>query len=202
MDLRWYVARTKPLAEYAAADDLVHADLEVLAPRVRSHRPRPGRQDEPLFPGYLFVRCDLQEHWASIHRSPHIWGLLRFDREPCPVPDDVVAGVAERVDALNGSGGIWARFREGESVRVLSASTSALAQVVEAQKSAGARVRVLMEFMGRLVTAEVRPDKLRRVSVDDPLLLRQRRAARRTRGGGRWVQGFGPSVALAVPAAG
>ena len=45
MDLRWYVARTKPLAEYAAADDLVHADLEVLAPRVRSDRPRPGRQD-------------------------------------------------------------------------------------------------------------------------------------------------------------
>ena len=57
----WYCARTKPKHEHIAAAGVVsRLDLEVVCPRLRVERPtRRGvvRLLEPLFPGYLFVRC-------------------------------------------------------------------------------------------------------------------------------------------------
>ncbi|MCE2463810.1 MAG: transcription termination/antitermination NusG family protein [Dehalococcoidia bacterium] len=58
MALKWYVARTRPLAEYAARDHLETAGLEVFMPCARTCTPRLGHEDMPLFPGYLFLRYD------------------------------------------------------------------------------------------------------------------------------------------------
>ena len=73
-------------------------------------------------------------------------------------------------------------------VNVVSGAIENLAQVVEDTRSPTARVRVLMEFMGSWVSAQVPLESIRSTESDpkDNNLAR-----RRTRGKGRWVRGFG-----------
>jgi hypothetical protein len=107
------------------------------------------------------------------------------------LPNDVVETLAEQVSTLNQSGGVWTRYRQGEQVRVRSGLTDTLARVVEEPRSPRARVRVLMEFMGQLVQADVSADRIERVPDDDAQLTRRRNSMRRTRGRGRWIGGRG-----------
>jgi len=193
MALAWYVARTRPLAEYWARDHLEARGIECFLPAVCALSPRRGRKDAPLFPGYLFTRYDLEEQGELLLRQvPQVLGLVQFGGVVPPVPDEVMADLTIRVKEINMTGGLCTRFRAGERVWVIYGATETLADVVEKPKSAQARVRVLLEFMGRLVPAQVPRQSLRPASMDEATMNERRRAPRRTRGRGRWIQGFGP----------
>lgn len=80
MTHKWYVARTKALAEYTARDRLGTAGCEVFLPCVGTVRPRRGHKDAPLFPGYLFLHYDLdQMGWQPLGQVPQLVGLVAFD---------------------------------------------------------------------------------------------------------------------------
>jgi hypothetical protein len=102
-----------------------------------------------------------------------------------------MAGLMERWETINRQGGVLRRFPPGEKVRIVSGNLQGLAQVVEEAKSPQARAKVLLQFMGRLVQAEVPWESLRPLG-DQP--AERTRIPRRTRGGGRWIRGFGPGV--------
>ena len=192
MSQRWYLIHTKPNSEYLAAASLEGEGFEYFFPCVNTPRPRPGHTDVPLFPGYLFMRYDSEEQdWPSVHRLPGIWGWVYFDGVAPLVPNEVIADLAKRVAMINQGGGLWKRFRPGELVRVVSGPTDCLAEVIEEPDSPESRVKVLMEFLGRKVSAKVPWFDLRptREGVE---LATIRRGRRRTRGRRRWVRGFGP----------
>ncbi len=200
MAQRWYVARTKPNSESAAARTLEREGLEFFLPRVETPRPSVRRVTIPLFPGYIFVRYDLDEtDGARVRGLPGIIGLLHFDGLVPAVPDAVVDELAARVNRTNETGGLWTRFREGDTVRVVTAKMDTLGRVLEEPKSPEARVRVLLEFMGDLVQAKVPWNSLQRAKALEE--FGKPRRTRRTRGGGRWVRGFGPEAALNLASA-
>ena len=176
-------------------DSLAREGYEVFFPRVLSPKPSRSRTDVPLFPGYLFLRCDPDPAvWPSIHQLPGVTGWVRFGGVVPKVPDEVVSGLANRVQTINEGGGLWTRFRAGNQVRVVSGAMDNLAEVVEDSKSAESRVKVLMQFLGRQVTTEVPWHTLRRTQQGASVIGRAG-SVRRTRGGGRWVRGFGPRAA-------
>ena len=74
--LAWYCARTKPKHEQiAAANVRKRLNLEVFHPQLRIERAtRRGvvRVIEPLFPGYIFVRCAIEEKLNEIQRTPDL----------------------------------------------------------------------------------------------------------------------------------
>jgi transcriptional antiterminator RfaH len=199
MALRWYVARTKALAEYTARDRLETAGCEVFLPCVGAVRPRRGHQDAPLFSGYLFLHYDLdQMGWQLLNQVPQLVGLVAFDGVVCLVPDEVIAELVERVEAINRSGGLWTHFHVGDRVRVASGPLESFAKVVTEAKAPRDRVRVLLEFLGRLVYAEVPWKDVQPVGVGDGVSSEQStkykngRRLRRTRGRGRYIKGVGP----------
>jgi transcription antitermination factor NusG len=131
------------------------------------------------------------EGLPSFRRVHRITGWVRFGGEiPC-LADEVVAELMERWETINRQGGALRRFPPGEKVRIVSGSLQGLAQVVEEAKSPQARAKVLLQFMGRLVHAQVPWESLRPLD-DQPVDIT--RIPRRTRGGGRWIRGFGPSA--------
>lgn len=198
MALRWYAARTKPLAEYTARERLEAAGLEVLLPCGPSRAPRPGHQDTPLFPGYLFIRYDLEERgWDQLHRVPQLLGLVAFEGMVPSVPDEVIYQLARLIEAMNGTNELWNRFHPGQRVRVTLGPTESLAEVVEEAKSPQARVRVLVEFLGRLVEARIPWRDVQPMGADGFLRNWNSRAPRRTRGRGRWIRGYGPNASAA-----
>lgn len=196
MALRWYVIRTKPQCEHVAARVLERAGFELFFPRVRTPRPRAGRTETPLFPGYLFLHYDVDKQgWPSVRQHPGILGLVRFNGVVPPVPEDVVSGLARRVQEINREGGLWTRFRPGEMVRVVFGKIDSHAEVIDEPRSPEDRVRVLVEFMGRLVPAQVPWMSLNAAPVDTDS-GQNRPGHRRTRGRGRWIRGFGPKAAV------
>ena len=197
MDRRWYLIRTKPRSEYRAAAALSREGSETFFPRVRRPRPQGGYSEGPLFPGYLFIRYDWSRgQGASVGQLPGIFGWVRFDGVLIPVPDEVISTLACRLEAIDEEGGLWTRFQPGDRVRVSSGNLEGLARVLEEPKSPHSRVRILLEFMGGLVPTKVPVHTLQPLGQSAPANNYCR--PRRTRGGGRWVRGFGPQAALTV----
>ena len=192
----WYVVRTKPRSEYRAAAALEREDFKIFLPLIRMPRSRGGYTVAPLFPGYIFLRHDWEnQEWPSVRMLPGIIGWLRLGGVVPPVPGEVVTELVRRSEAINQSGGLWTRFRRGQRVRVVSDKIDALAQVLEEPRSPRDRVRVLLQFMGRMAPAQVPWDHLQAVQETEHLDYTDQ-ARRRTRGGGRWIKGFGPRAAV------
>ena len=190
MGLRWYVVRTEPRAEFLAADELGRAGYEIFFPWFKASRPKLGRANVPLFPGYLFIRCDRESGvWPAFRSSQRIAGWVNFGGEIPSIPDEVVAELTDRWESINAEGGLIRRFTPGEKVRIVSGNFQGLAEIVEDSRSPQARAKVLLQFMGRLVQAQVPCDLLESVEIPP---VQEQRIPRRTRGKGRWVQGFGP----------
>lgn len=189
MGARWYVIRTQTRADHLAADELSRGGFEVFSPRVKGLTSRPGDCEGPLFPGYLFLHCDLERDSLPSFRTTHrVIGWLRFGNDIAWIPDQVVDEIRKRSETFNREGGFRRRFHPGEMVRVVSGAMRGLAEVVEDSKSVQSKVRVLLEFMGRSVLTQVSGFDLQ--PIDDHSWAK-RRSERRTRGKGRWIRGFG-----------
>lgn len=191
MSFQWYLARTKPLCEYKACVALERNGYELFSPLVRTPWRRFGRQDVPLFPGYLFVRRDRNALClAPLNRIEGMIGWVQFDGIAPEVPNEVILELTDRLKLIDRQGGSWKRFQPGDRVRVNSGWIDALGEVLEEPVSPDSRIRVLLEFMGGLVRAHVPCRDLQ--SVDKTLV----RSPRRTRGKGRWVNGYGPRAEI------
>jgi transcriptional antiterminator RfaH len=185
MGFKWYAARTEPRAEFLAANELVRDGFQVCFPLIKALQPRKGHDQDPLFPGYLFLRCDPEiEGWPSFRPAHRLLGWVNFEGDIPSLPDGVVDELQERSAAINRDGGLWRRFRVGELVHVVSGSLECLAEVVKETTSPQARVQVLMGFMGRLVRAQVPWETLQPAGDQ---LKRTPRLERRTRGRGRLI---------------
>ncbi len=197
MALNWYVVRTKPRSEYIAANVLGVEGYEHFFPRIQAAQKRSGREEIPLFPGYLFVRCDVDRgQWPAIGLLPGVLGWVRFDGVASSIADDIVDELARRVESINDNGGLWIRYKPGQKVRVVSGQFESLAQVAEEPTSSDSKVRVLLEFMGQLVSAEVPWSDLH-IAPEDSLGDANHGGRRRTRGKGRWIRNRG-SEAIAL----
>jgi transcription antitermination factor NusG len=189
---KWYIVRTEPQADFLAASELLNAGFEVFSPRVKAHQARSLPHVAPLFPGYLFLKWDLEgEGKPSFHGVPHVAGWVNFEGVVPAVPDEVISELARRIEHINNDGGLWRRFQAGDRVRVVAGKLEGLGEVVEATNSPQSRVRVLMQFMGRLVSAQVPWNNL------EPLPERPQERSkppRRTRGHGRWIRSAQPAL--------
>ncbi len=192
MACRWYIVRTKPRAEHLAAEELGRDGFETFLPRVKRPHNRKSHADTPLFPGYLFLRYELYgDGRSSFQQGHHLLGWVSFGGEVPSVPDEVVAALTNRVDAINSQGGLWRRFKPGDKVFVTSNNIQSFAEVVEEAKSPETRVRILLQFMDRLVSAQVPWRDLQPIEGQpNP----KARAPRRTRGRGRWIRRVGATA--------
>lgn len=191
-NMKWYVIRTEPQADYLAGGELRRAGFEIFSPRVQIVGSKKEGQLTPLFPGYLFLRWDLEDEGKpSFQDAPHVSGWVNFDGVAPPVPDAIVTELADRVETINHEGGLWHRFKVGERVRITSNVVETLGEVVEETKSPQSRAKVLIEFMGRRVTIQVPWGNLKPIEEKPGV---EKRPPRRTRGRGRRIRGFGPQL--------
>jgi transcriptional antiterminator RfaH len=200
MTRKWFVVRTNRNGEYLAATELTGDGLETYSPTIKTTKPRNGHTDSPMFPGYIFVRCDTEINgWPLLRRSGHVLGWVRFGTEVPSIPDEAIEGLRERLTNVNFDGGEWRRYEPGELVQVVSDTVEGLARVVERAKSPQARVKVLLSFMGGFVPAQIPWENLR--PTEKSPSHEPSRQRRRTRGRGRWIQGLSgrtPSTSLAA----
>ena len=188
---RWYVARVTPKNEFKASTEFQSQGLEVYLPTYRSDDSGSGDSVLPLFPGYLFVHLpkDLYDIFA-FRSSGRIIGFLKFDHEMAWLSEEEILELIEYCEGNEGEG-VWNRFRTGQRVLVRTNGWEVAAEVVGEPKAPGNRVRVIVEFMGRMVPTLVPWANLSTVQQDvSPFIGSDKKLPRRTRGHKRWIKSF------------
>lgn len=160
---QWYVVRTKHQREALAAEHLARRGVTSFLPRV-SEPTRSGAGVTPLFPGYLFLRLQLELQFADVIWTPGVYKFVGFGAAPTAVDDAVI----DFLQARTGPHGVVRLRRElsaGEVVRVTRGPFEGLLAIIESPGSVQGRVRVLMELLRRQTRVEMPESILERTSA-------------------------------------
>lgn len=154
----WYCARTKPKHEHIAAAGLItRLGLEVVCPRLRVERPtRRGivRLQEPLFPGYVFVRCVLEDKLDDLRHANGISSVVHFGGRVARVPDEVIDELRRHFEAEEPAV-MEDVLKPGVGVVVASGAFEGMRASVLQTLPARRRVQILLEILGRPTVVEV-----------------------------------------------
>lgn len=154
MTAHWYTLSVKPHKERSVAQLLsLKEELEVFFPslKVTPVNPRAAKV-RPYFPGYLFVRLDLETAGGNaLEWIPGVHGLVRFGGIPATMPEHVVHALRKHLQNLGQQRTEWARpvFRKGERVQIISGPLSGYEAIFEGQLDDQERVRVLLACLNR-----------------------------------------------------
>jgi transcriptional antiterminator RfaH len=173
----WYCARTKPKHEHiAAANVSKNLLLEVFHPRLRMERAtRRGvmRVVEPLFPCYIFIRCVLKTRIHEIRHVAGISSLVHFGQKIPSVPDCAIEELRQCFEAEQPMA-VQDGVVPGAEVTIVDGAFFGFSGMVVRALSAGQRVQILLDFLGRVTLTEVDRKSLklenRRVADLLPLL--------------------------------
>jgi transcriptional antiterminator RfaH len=160
MSKNWYAMRSKPRREDSVWKQMLGHGFETYYPRIRVHPINPrSKKIRAYFPGYLFVRVDLEETGLNVFRwMPHSIGLVSFDNQPAVVPDHLIYTLQKRVGEINEAGGeLFDGLEPGDRVRIAEGPFKGYEAIFDERLPGKERVRVLLELLGneRAVTLEL-----------------------------------------------
>lgn len=162
---QWYCARTQVKREHLAARHLRQLEgVEVFCPRLR-YRKATARGRiwwvEPLFPGYVLARFELETMKRQITYCHGISGLVSFGTEVPAIPDDFVATLKSEVlqhhDPDNDEETMTTSpvIEIGDEVEVADGPLRGMSGEVVQVAPAEERVKILLEFLGQAQVIDI-----------------------------------------------
>ena len=153
----WYVLHTKSRFENVVSTGLLKKSLEVFLPKVQVRSKRRDRKlmiRVPLFPGYVFVKTDLNpsEH-IEIVKTAGAVRLIGNKDGPIAVPDETVDSLRIMV-ATDHPVTTGSRFRKGDRVIVVSGPFTGVSGTFVRYRGHG-RVIVNIEALGQYAGVDV-----------------------------------------------
>jgi len=159
----WYVIRTKPHQERIAHVHLNQLCEETLLPWLKheetsSHHGATGV--EPLFPGYLFARFDLQDRYRAVKFARGVLNIVEFGLQPAEVEDATIDAIKGRLE--DGYVRIAEpSFQEGQVVRIAAGPLAGLEAVFLRAMKKQQRVCVLLNMLGLQTKMTMGIDQIR-----------------------------------------
>ena len=150
MSIHWYVLRSKPNKEKLLWEQLNIREVETFYPQIRVQTVNPrARQVKAYFPGYVFVRVDLDEVGLSILQwMPGAIGFVSYDNQPSMVPDALIPIIKRKVDEINTAGGeLFHELKQGDLVEIQSGPFAGYEAIFDARLPGSERVRVLLKML-------------------------------------------------------
>jgi transcription elongation factor/antiterminator RfaH len=147
---RWYAVHCKPHREMAVAAHLQNQNFTVFLPKreaTRRHARKVEKVMRPFFPGYLFIRLDVQrERWRSINSTFGVVHLVMQNESPAPAPFGVIETLMAACDCQHVLR-VITPLKVGQKIRVIRGPLTDLVGELD-QLSGLDRVRVLLDIMG------------------------------------------------------
>jgi transcription antitermination factor NusG len=151
----WFALQVWSRKEPMIAAQLEGQGFECFLPRfttVRRWSDRTKELEQPLFPGYLFCRFDI-ENRRSLVMCPGVVQILGFGRKPMPLEDREVEAIRQAVCS-----GLprqpWPYLEVGERVRVDQGSLSGLEGILVSLKGHH-RVILSITLLQRSIALEI-----------------------------------------------
>jgi len=147
---RWHVVRTKPRKELLVAAQLRLRDVEVYNPTY--HWKGNGKThvyERAYFPGYLFVRAELDQVGSSaLNWIPGLHGLVQFGGRPAIIAESLMISLRARLCAVEqASDQGLPRWKKGDPVRVTRGPFSGYSALFDERLPGRKRVRVLLALL-------------------------------------------------------
>ncbi|MGC4098835.1 MAG: transcription termination/antitermination NusG family protein [Nitrospira sp.] len=98
--MRWYVLSTKSGREKQAEQNIRRMGVESFLPLLQEQkaiRRRTRTVITPLFPGYLFVRINLSEHYRAVTYARGVRKILAFGATPVAVDSSMIESIKGRM---------------------------------------------------------------------------------------------------------
>jgi transcription elongation factor/antiterminator RfaH len=150
MAFHWYALRSKPRKEDIIWRQCREQGYEVFYPRLRVQPVNPrARKVKAYFPGYLFVRVDLEAIGLSVFQwMPHAIGLVMFGGEPSSVPDNLIHAIKQRVEEIAAAGGeVFDGLKKGDKVLINYGPFEGYEAIFDTRLPGSERVRVLLDLL-------------------------------------------------------
>ena len=183
----WYALYTKPNSERRVAHVLTARGFTAFLPLLAA---LPSERAVPLFPSYLFLRCDLATTGVSaVEWVPGLCRVLCFGGEPAVVPNQAIEMIRAELCRIEEAGGLPRHlFKPGDEVIVEEGPLAGLRGVFQGPLGPAERVHILLRFLGQANRAEVPVSMLRPAGEEYERTAR----CRGTRGKGRRIHYAGP----------
>ena len=98
--MHWYAVSTKPHRENQAELHIKQCGIECFLPLLKENKIiRRTRKTviEPLFPGYLFARFDLDKHCRAVSYATGVRKIVEFGSGPVELDATMIDAIKERV---------------------------------------------------------------------------------------------------------
>ena len=156
MTKSWYCICSKPKQEYKARDNLgdQYGAENIFLPEIRVDKRKKNKSKsltEVLFPNYLFARLGIEQDWSPIKSTPGVLHLVYFgndaERHYPSIHDSIIEDFRRYDESLQHD------YHKGDKVIINTQSFINVEGIVLCPKLE--RVKILMNFLGGAVTAEV-----------------------------------------------
>jgi len=164
----WYAINTKPRNENLVCKLLNTNSLEVYLPMLevsKKRRRKSKEKKEPLFPGYIFVRIDLDKPgWEKIKYTPGVRTIVSYGSRPVTVPEAIIEEIMEQLghNAFAQKNSI--PFKTGDKVQFTSGPFEGLEGIFTGTISGKERVKVLLELLRQPVKVEAEISNLEKAT--------------------------------------
>ncbi|MGH2538311.1 MAG: transcription termination/antitermination protein NusG [Candidatus Promineifilaceae bacterium] len=146
MPAAWYALHVKPHKEQWVDDLLEARRVEHFYPvlQVKPVNPR-SRKQRPYFPGYLFVRVDLEVAGSDAFRwLQGSYGLVEFGGRAPSVPEQMIQAIRQRLCEAQLS---RPTFQAGERVRIVHGPFEGYEAIFDLELTGKDRVQLLLTFL-------------------------------------------------------
>jgi transcriptional antiterminator RfaH len=99
--MNWYAVNTKPHQEYLAELMLQRLGVETFCPQLK-HSKLIGQKrqtvTDPLFPGYIFVRFNLDTQYRAVNYAQGVRNVVAFGHHPAIVNDGLIESIKSKLE--------------------------------------------------------------------------------------------------------
>lgn len=172
----WYCLRCQPRKERIAVMHLQkEMQVDAFAPRISFYKKtETGKKRfvEALFPGYVFVYCDIEECLRFLLSMRGITGVVRYGSVIPSLPDQLITDLIDRFPNQDEPLRInQETFEPGSEITIVEGAFKNLNAVVENYLPAEKRIQILINFLGRdlsltLTSQMVLPVKSKNIRSD------------------------------------
>lgn len=150
MSTHWYAYRSHPGKEELLWSQLLSRGFDGFYPCLRVHPVNPrAKKVRPYFPGYLFLRVDVEAVGISTFQwMPYGTGLVCFGGEPAVIPDPLVSAVRQHLARAAELGKPPRLYQRGDAVRIHAGAFVGYDAIFDSCLSGDERVRVLLKMIG------------------------------------------------------
>ena len=99
--MHWYAVSTKPRQEKQAELHIKQCGIECFLPLLKESKIiRRMRKTviEPLFPGYLFARFDIDKHYRAVSYATGVRKIVEFGSGPVELETTMIDAIKERLN--------------------------------------------------------------------------------------------------------